>query len=36
MHEHVLGDEWTPWKRSSDKAEKEDEEHSEGEAGSTP
>jgi dipeptidyl aminopeptidase/acylaminoacyl peptidase len=36
MHEHVLGEEWTPWERSSDKDEREDEEETEGDTESTP
>jgi len=34
MHEHVLGEEWTPWERSSEKAE--DDDKDEDESGSTP
>ena len=32
MHEHVLGEEWTPWERSGDKDEKKAEEETEGDA----
>jgi len=36
MHEHVLGEEWTPWERASDKDEKEDEEETEENTDSMP